>query len=279
MGSFERSYLNNLRRIVEEGEFVQDRTGVGTYSLFEGVQVKHDLSFGFPLLTTKKVFFRSVIVELLWFLRGLTNIGYLKERKVSIWDEWADSDGELGPIYGKQWRSFGGVDQVKYLIEGLQRDPKSRRLLLSAWNPADLPLSRLPPCHVLFQVAVREGRLHGHLYQRSADYFLGKPFNIASYALFLHLIAHQVKLPVGNLIFTDGDSHVYQNHLEQIRTQLTRIPTELPRLEINGEIDLISMKINGEDFDLNHFGNETAPALINLLSYTPQSFLAAPVAV
>lgn len=277
--SYEEQYLKNLSKILNEGEEVLDRTGVGTFSLFEGLQVKHDLSTGFPLLTTKKIFWKSVVIELLWFLHGLTNIKYLKERKVSIWDAWADGDGELGPVYGKQWRCFEGVDQIKYLVEGIQKNPESRRLLLTAWNPAALSQSRLPPCHVLFQVVVRRGRLCGHLYQRSADYFLGKPFNIASYALLLSLLGHQSQLSVGDLIFTDGDSHVYLNHRTPIEEQLRRVPKTPPKLVIEGELDLVTMRINGEELDWVHFGTENTPSLINLLDYQPENYIHAPIAV
>ncbi|MEH3107195.1 MAG: thymidylate synthase [Sphingomonas fennica] len=229
-------YLDLLRRILAEGVPQQDRTGVGTRSVF-GHQMRFDLSAGFPLVTTKKLHLKSIVVELLWFLRGETNIGWLKDRGVSIWDEWADEAGDLGPVYGKQWRDWEGpgglhIDQIAQLIDQINRTPASRRLIVSAWNPADVPRMALAPCHCLFQAHVADGRLSLQLYQRSADVFLGVPFNIASYALLTHILADQCGLAVGDFVWTGGDCHLYENHLDQARLQLTRDPRPLPRLSI-----------------------------------------------
>jgi thymidylate synthase len=230
-------YLDLVRRILNEGVPQEDRTGVGTLSVF-GHQMRFDLSRGFPLVTTKKLHLRSIIVELLWFLRGDTNVAWLRENRVSIWDEWADAAGDLGPVYGKQWRDWEGadgvhVDQIAELIDRINRDPASRRQIVSAWNPAELPKMALAPCHCLFQTHVANGRLSLQLYQRSCDVFLGVPFNIASYALLTHLLADQCGLEVGDFVWTGGDCHLYRNHLDQAREQLTREPRPLPRLTIN----------------------------------------------
>jgi len=231
-----QAYHHLLRRILDEGVEQKDRTGVGTLSVF-GHQMRFDLSRGFPLLTTKKLHVRSIVIELLWFLRGETNIAWLKANRVSIWDEWADEKGELGPVYGKQWRDWEGpdgsrVDQIARLIELINRDPGSRRQIVSAWNPADIPKMALPPCHLLFQTYVANGRLSLQLYQRSCDVFLGVPFNIASYALLTHILAQQSGLEPGDFVWTGGDCHLYSNHLDQARLQLTRTPGRLPTLTI-----------------------------------------------
>jgi thymidylate synthase len=229
-------YLELLRRILDEGVAQADRTGVGTRSVF-GHQMRFDLAEGFPLLTTKKLHLRSILIELLWFLRGDTNIGWLREQKVSIWDEWADEAGDLGPVYGKQWRHWQApdgreIDQIAGLIELIRRDPASRRQIVTAWNPADLHLMALAPCHCLFQTQVAAGRLNLQLYQRSADVFLGVPFNIASYALLTHMLAQQCGLEPGVFVWTGGDCHLYSNHLDQAREQLTREPRPLPKLNL-----------------------------------------------
>ena len=232
-----KAYLELLREVREHGTRKQDRTGTGTLSLF-GRQLRFDLAAGFPLVTTKKVHLRSVIYELLWFLRGETNVSWLREHAVSIWDEWADANGELGPVYGYQWRSWPAadgrhIDQIRQLLQQLSTQPDSRRLLVSAWNVADLPKMALAPCHVLFQFYVAEGRLSCQLYQRSADLFLGVPFNIASYALLTHLVAQQCDLAPGEFVWTGGDCHLYLNHLEQADLQLSRTPYPLPRLQLS----------------------------------------------
>jgi thymidylate synthase len=231
-----KAYLDLLRAIREGGARKDDRTGTGTLSLF-GWQMRFRLADGFPLLTTKRVHVKSMVHELLWFLRGDTNVRYLREHGVTLWDEWADADGELGPVYGRQWRSWptpGGrhIDQMAQLLQTLRRDPDSRRLIVSAWNVGELEQMKLQPCHVLFQFYVAGGRLSCQLYQRSADVFLGVPFNIASYALLTHLVAQQCDLEVGDFIWTGGDCHLYLNHLEQADLQLSRTPGELPRLAI-----------------------------------------------
>jgi thymidylate synthase len=231
-----KAYLELLRAVRERGVPKSDRTGTGTLSLF-GWQLRVNLAEGFPLLTTKRVHVRSIVEELLWFLRGETNVRSLQQRGVTIWDEWADAAGELGPVYGKQWRAWRGadgvtVDQISRLLEELRRNPDSRRLIVSAWNVAELPAMALQPCHVMFQLNVAGGRLSCQLYQRSADVFLGVPFNIASYALLTHLLAQQVGLEVGDFIWTGGDCHLYVNHLEQADLQLGREPLPLPRLQI-----------------------------------------------
>jgi thymidylate synthase len=231
-----RAYLDLLRDIREHGARKTDRTGTGTLSLF-GRQMRFDLSAGFPLVTTKKVHVRSVVYELLWFLRGDTNVAWLREHGVTIWDEWADGRGELGPIYGKQWRAWpradgGTIDQMSRAVEALRRNPDSRRILVSAWNVGELDRMALAPCHALFQLYVADGELSCQVYQRSADFFLGVPFNIASYALLTHLLAAQCNLAPGELVWTGGDCHLYLNHLEAVATQLAREPYPLPRLQL-----------------------------------------------
>lgn len=231
-----RSYLELARRILDEGEVRHNRTGVDTIGIF-GAQIEHDLSYGFPLLTTKKIYFQGVVAELLWFLRGETNIKLLNDWDCKIWDEWADEDGELGPIYGHQWRSWEGqgeiIDQIKELIDGLRYDPHSRRHIVTAWNPVDVPKMKLPPCHVLFQCYVtNDRRLNLHWYQRSLDFFLGAPFNLASYSLLVHLLAMETGLSPGKVVWSIGDCHTYTNHLDQIRTQLARPVRTLPQLSI-----------------------------------------------
>ncbi len=223
-----------MRHVFNHGTTKQDRTGTGTRSVF-GWQMRFNLADGFPLVTTKKVHLKSIIHELIWFLQGATNIAYLKEHKVSIWDEWADANGDLGPVYGKQWRSWpdgngGEIDQIAELITRIKKDPDSRRLIISAWNVADLPKMALAPCHAFFQFYVANGRLSCQLYQRSADIFLGVPFNIASYALLTHMVAQQCDLEVGDFVWTGGDCHLYSNHMEQTQLQLSRSPLPLPKL-------------------------------------------------
>jgi len=235
-----KQYLDLLRDVLEHGADKADRTGTGTYSVF-GRQMRFDLGDGFPLVTTKKLHTRSIVHELLWFLRGDTNIAYLKDNGVSIWDEWADGNGELGPVYGKQWRSWptadgGSIDQISWVIEEIQRNPDSRRLIVSAWNVGELPKMALQPCHALFQFHVANGRLSCQLYQRSGDIFLGVPFNIASYALLTHMIAQVCGLKPGDFVHTLGDAHLYKNHVEQARTQLARAPLPLPHLRLNPDI-------------------------------------------
>lgn len=263
-----RQYLDLLDDILRHGTPKSDRTGTGTWSVF-GRQLRFDLGAGFPALTTKKLHLRSIIHELLWFLRGSTNVAYLREHRVTIWDEWADAQGELGPIYGYQWRSWptpdgGHIDQLCQVLEQIQRQPDSRRLIVSAWNVADLEKMALPPCHVLFQFYVAEGRLSCQLYQRSADVFLGVPFNIASYALLTHLVAQVCGLQVGEFIHTFGDVHLYRNHEEQARLQLSREPGPLPRLWLNPEVRSL-FEFRYED--------------IRLEDYHPAPAIAAPVAV
>jgi thymidylate synthase len=231
-----RAYLDLLRAVRETGVRKEDRTGTGTLSLF-GWQMRFCLADGFPLVTTKRLHVKSMVHELLWFLRGDTNVKYLREHGVTLWDEWADADGELGPVYGRQWRSWPTpdgrhIDQMALLLQTLRRDPDSRRLIVSAWNVGELAQMKLQPCHALFQFYVAGGRLSCQLYQRSADVFLGVPFNIASYALLTHLVAHQCDLEVGDFIWTGGDCHLYLNHLEQADLQLSRTPGALPRLAI-----------------------------------------------
>ncbi len=251
----EWQYLNLLRDILETGARRDDRTGTGTLGVF-GRQMRFDLSKGFPLLTTKKLHLRSIIVELLWFLRGETNIRWLKENGVSIWDEWADVEGELGPVYGKQWRSWAApngqsIDQIQRLIEGLKTNPNSRRHIVSAWNPADIEDMALPPCHCLFQFFVADGKLSCQLYQRSADVFLGVPFNIASYALLTHMVAEVTGLKPGEFIHTFGDAHLYLNHVEQAELQLTRQPLPLPTMTVAPRGDLFAFE--REDFVLSGY--------------------------
>ncbi|HEY2623734.1 MAG TPA: thymidylate synthase [Dyella sp.] len=232
-----RAYLDLLQHVLDHGTEKDDRTGTGTRSVF-GWQMRFDLAQGFPLVTTKKLHLKSIIHELIWFLRGETNTAYLKEHGVSIWDEWADANGELGPVYGKQWRAWptadgGVVDQIRWVVDEIKRNPDSRRLLVSAWNVGELPKMALMPCHALFQFYVADGKLSCQLYQRSGDIFLGVPFNIASYALLTHMIAQVCDLGVGDFVHTLGDAHLYNNHLEQARLQLSREPRPLPRLELN----------------------------------------------
>ncbi|MBP3984641.1 thymidylate synthase [Pseudoxanthomonas helianthi] len=257
-----RQYLDLLRYVLENGAEKSDRTGTGTRSVF-GWQMRFDLGEGFPLVTTKKLHLRSIIHELLWFLKGETNIAYLKENKVSIWDEWADENGELGPVYGKQWRSWEGadgqaIDQMKWLVEEIKRNPDSRRLVVSAWNVADLPKMALMPCHNLFQFYVANGKLSCQLYQRSGDIFLGVPFNIASYALLTHMVAQATGLRVGDFVHTLGDAHLYSNHYEQAREQLSRTPRPLPTLHLNPDVtDLFAFKF--EDIEIH--GYDPLPAI------------------
>lgn len=248
-----QQYLNLLNRILTEGTQKGDRTGTGTLSIF-GHQMRFDLRDGFPLLTTKKLHLKSIIYELLWFLRGDTNVHYLQEHGVRIWNEWADENGELGPVYGHQWRSWpdykgGTIDQIKNVVDMIKHNPDSRRMLVTAWNPAEVEDMALPPCHCLFQFYVAEGRLSLQLYQRSADSFLGVPFNIASYALLLQMIAQVTGLEAGEFIHTTGDTHLYLNHLEQAKLQLTREPRPLPKMKINPDVkDIFDFKY--EDFEL-----------------------------
>ena len=252
-----RQYLDLLGHVLEHGTEKADRTGTGTRSVF-GWQMRFDLNAGFPLVTTKKLHLRAIIHELLWFLQGDTNIAYLKDNKVSIWDEWADANGELGPVYGKQWRSWEGadgksVDQIAWLVDEIRRNPDSRRLIVSAWNVADLPKMALMPCHTLFQFYVANGKLSCQLYQRSGDIFLGVPFNIASYALLTHMVAQACGLGVGDFVHTLGDAHLYSNHYEQAREQLSRMPRALPTLRLNpGVTDLFAFNYDDiafEDYD------------------------------
>ncbi|HRP24685.1 MAG TPA: thymidylate synthase [Thauera sp.] len=251
-----RQYLDLMRHVLEHGDAKTDRTGTGTLSVF-GWQMRFSLRDGFPLVTTKKLHTRSIIHELLWFLQGDTNIRYLKENGVSIWDEWADANGELGPVYGKQWRRWEtadgrSIDQIIRLIDGLKRNPDSRRHIVSAWNPGEVDSMALPPCHALFQLYVANGRLSCQLYQRSADIFLGVPFNIASYALLTHMIAQVCDFEVGDFIWTGGDCHLYLNHLDQAREQLGRAPRALPRLKLNPAVkDILAFSF--EDFSLEGY--------------------------
>ncbi len=266
-------YLDLLRRVYEHGAPKGDRTGTGTRSVF-GHQMRFDLAEGFPLVTTKKVHLKSIIHELLWFIRGETSIDYLRDNGVTIWDEWADEDGELGPVYGKQWRSWRVpgedghserlIDQLAEVIDEIKGDPDSRRLVVSAWNVADLPDMALPPCHLLFQFYVANGKLSCQLYQRSADVFLGVPFNIASYALLTMMVAQVTGLKPGEFIHTLGDAHLYDNHLEQAQTQLARDPRPLPQMRIDPSITLI------DDFKFEHF---------TLEGYDPHPHIKAEVAV
>jgi thymidylate synthase len=263
-----RQYLELLRHVLEHGTEKDDRTGTGTRSVF-GWQMRFDLAQGFPLLTTKKLHLRSIVHELLWFLRGDTNIAYLKEHKVGIWDEWADADGELGPVYGRQWRSWAAadgrcIDQMRWLVDEIRRNPDSRRLVVSAWNVGELDRMALMPCHTLFQFYVAGGRLSCQLYQRSGDIFLGVPFNIASYALLTHMVAQATGLAPGEFIHTLGDAHLYRNHFEQAREQLARQPGPLPQLKLNPAVD-----------DLFAFRFED----IAFVDYHPQPAIKAPVAV
>lgn len=263
-----RQYLDLLKKIVDQGVEKPDRTGTGTRSIF-GHQMRFDLSGGFPALTTKKLHLKSIIYELLWFLRGETNIQFLRENGVKIWDEWADENGELGPVYGRQWRCWptadgGHIDQIAEVIKQIRENPDSRRLIVSAWNVADVPNMALPPCHLLFQFYVAQGRLSCQLYQRSADVFLGVPFNIASYALLTLMIAQVTDLEPGDFVHTFGDVHLYLNHIEQANKQLSREPKSLPSMSINPDVSSI-FEFRYEDFVLG--------------DYHPHPHIAAPVAV
>jgi thymidylate synthase len=263
-----KQYLELLQHVLEHGAEKSDRTGTGTRSVF-GWQMRFDLGEGFPLVTTKKLHLRSIIHELLWFLRGETNIAYLKDNGVGIWDEWADASGELGPVYGRQWRAWpdgkgGHIDQMQWLVDEIGRNPDSRRLVVSAWNVAELPRMALMPCHSLFQFYVVDGKLSCQLYQRSGDIFLGVPFNIASYALLTHMVAQATGLGVGDFVHTLGDAHLYSNHFEQAREQLSRAPRPLPRLRLNPAVN-----------DLFAFGYDD----IAIESYDPHPAIRAPVAV
>ena len=263
-----RQYLDLMRHVMHHGARKDDRTGTGTLSVF-GHQMRFDLSQGFPLLTTKKVHTKSIIYELLWFLRGDTNIRYLKEHGVSIWDEWANENGDLGPIYGYQWRSWPApdgrqIDQISQVVRDIRANPDSRRLIVSAWNVAEIERMALPPCHLLFQFYVAQGRLSCQLYQRSADIFLGVPFNIASYALLTMMMAQATGLKSGEFVHTLGDAHLYLNHLEQAQTQIAREPRPLPAMRLNPE------KTSLFDFDYDDF---------ELLTYDPHPAIKAPVAV
>jgi len=251
-----RQYLDLMQRVLESGTEKHDRTGTGTLSVF-GHQMRFDLANGFPLLTTKKLFTKAIIYELLWFLRGDTNVHWLQEHGVGIWDEWADQNGELGPVYGHQWRSWptpegGTIDQISNLIADIRRNPDSRRLIVTAWNPADVPKMALPPCHCLFQFYVAKGRLSCQLYQRSADIFLGVPFNIASYALLTLMVAQVTGLQPGDFIHTFGDAHLYLNHVGQAREQLSRAPYPLPSIRINSNVESI-FDFRYEDFSLQDY--------------------------
>lgn len=251
-----KQYLDLLNRILDEGVQKGDRTGTGTLSVF-GNQMRFNMQDGFPLLTTKKLHLKSIIYELLWFLRGDTNVLYLQEHGVRIWNEWADENGDLGPVYGHQWRSWpdykgGTIDQIANVIDQIKHHPDSRRMLVTAWNPAEVDQMALPPCHCLFQFYVADGKLSLQLYQRSADTFLGVPFNIASYALLLQMMAQVTGLEVGEFIHTTGDTHLYLNHIEQAKLQLTREPRPLPKMKINPDVkDLFSFKY--EDFELTDY--------------------------
>lgn len=251
-----KQYLDFMRKIRTEGVYKDDRTGTGTYSIF-GHQMRFDLSQGFPLVTTKKCHLKSIVHELLWFLKGDTNIRYLKENGVSIWDEWADEKGDLGPVYGYQWRSWptpngGAIDQISNIINMIKNNPDSRRIIVSAWNPALIDSMALPPCHALFQFYVAEGRLSCQLYQRSTDTFLGLPFNVASYSLMTMMVAQVCNLELGEFIWTGGDCHIYANHLDQVDLQLTRDPFPLPKMILNPEVkDLFDFKY--EDFKLENY--------------------------
>ena len=263
-----RQYLDLLRHVLEHGAEKSDRTGTGTRSVF-GWQMRFDLADGFPLVTTKKLHLRSIVHELIWFLRGETNTRYLNENGVSIWDEWADENGELGPVYGKQWRSWSCpdgrlVDQIAWVVDEIRRNPDSRRLIVSAWNVADLPKMALQPCHVLFQFYVAGGRLSCQLYQRSGDIFLGVPFNIASYALLTHMVAQVTGLEPGDFVHTLGDAHLYANHFEQAREQLKRDPRPLPRLKLNPDVRSL--------FDFRYED-------VVIAGYEPHAAIRAPVAV
>ena len=263
-----QQYLALLQHVLEHGTLKADRTGTGTRSVF-GWQMRFDLAQGFPLVTTKKLHLRAIIHELLWFLQGSTNIDYLRDNNVSIWDEWANAEGELGPVYGKQWRSWEGadgsrIDQIQWVVDEIKRNPDSRRLIVSAWNVADLPKMALMPCHSLFQFYVADGKLSCQLYQRSGDIFLGVPFNIASYALLTQMVAQVCGLKVGDFVHTLGDAHLYSNHVDQAREQLTRAPHALPTLQLNPQVrDIFGFRF--ED--------------IHVEGYAPHPAIKAPVAV
>ena len=263
-----KQYHDLMRHVRERGHRKDDRTGTGTLSVF-GWQSRYDLSQGFPLVTTKKLHLRSIIHELLWFIRGETNVQYLRDNKVTIWDEWADANGDLGPVYGAQWRSWpardgSAIDQLSDVIARIRKSPDSRRLIVTAWNPADVDRMALPPCHCLFQFYVADGKLSCQLYQRSADIFLGVPFNIASYALLTHMVAHVTGLKAGDFIHTLGDAHLYLNHLDQADAQLAREPLPLPRLVIRRDVkDIFDFRF--EDFEI--------------VNYQSHPHIAAPVAV
>jgi thymidylate synthase len=263
-----RQYLDLMRHVRDHGTPKNDRTGTGTRSVF-GYQMRFDLAGGFPLVTTKKMHLRSIIYELLWLLSGDTNIKFLHDNKVTIWDEWADANGDLGPVYGQQWRSWpsrdgGVIDQIADTVERIRKTPDSRRLLVTAWNPADVDKMALPPCHCLFQFYVANGKLSCQLYQRSADIFLGVPFNIASYAMLTHMMAHVTGLKVGEFVHTLGDAHIYLNHLEQIDEQLSRTPYALPRLVMKRDVKAID-EFRYEDFEI--------------VNYQTHPHISAPVAV
>ncbi|MCX7327410.1 MAG: thymidylate synthase [Hyphomicrobiales bacterium] len=263
-----KAYHDLLRRVLDEGVRKDDRTGTGTLAVF-GHQMRFDLADGFPLVTTKKLHLKSIIHELIWFLRGDTNVRYLQENGVSIWDEWADANGDLGPVYGRQWRSWaapdgGVVDQIAWVTDEIRRNPDSRRLIVSAWNPADIPKMALAPCHCLFQFFVAEGRLSCQLYQRSADVFLGVPFNIASYALLTQMMAQVTGLRPGEFVHSFGDTHLYSNHLDQTRLQLSREPRPLPTLRLNPEVKRL------EDFRFED---------IVIDGYDPHPAIKAPIAI
>jgi len=251
-----KQYLDLLQRVLDEGTPKSDRTGTGTLSVF-GHQMRFNLDDGFPVLTTKKLHLKSIIYELLWFLKGDTNVHYLQEHGVRIWNEWADENGELGPVYGHQWRSWpdykgGSIDQIKQVVDTIKHNPDSRRIIVSAWNVAEVNEMALPPCHTLFQFYVADGRLSLQLYQRSADLFLGVPFNIASYALLLKMMAQVTGLKAGDFVHTFGDAHIYTNHIEQVKLQLTREPRPLPQMRINPAVkDLFDFKF--EDFELTDY--------------------------
>ena len=262
-----RQYLDLIRHVMEHGVDKEDRTGTGTRSVF-GYQLRCDLGDGFPLLTTKKVHLKSIIYELLWFLRGDTNVRWLQEHGVRIWNEWADENGDLGPVYGSQWRAWpdghgGTIDQIAQVIDQIKNTPDSRRIMVSAWNVAEVPTMKLPPCHSLFQFYVAQGKLSLQLYQRSADLFLGVPFNIASYALLLMMVAHVTGLEPGEFVHTFGDAHIYRNHFDQIREQLSREPRPLPRMVLNPQVKSID-DYKYEDFTLE--GYDPWPAIKGIVS-------------
>ncbi len=258
-----QQYHDALRTVLAHGIPSTDRTGTGTISHF-GLQSRYPLADGFPLVTTKKLHLKSIIHELLWFLKGDTNIRYLNDNGVTIWDEWADAEGDLGPVYGRQWRDFGGVDQIETLLDMIRRSPDSRRLIVSAWNPPDVPQMALPPCHTMWQVRILGGKLHLQLYQRSADMFLGVPFNIASYALLLVMLAHVTGYEPGDFVHSIGDAHIYSNHMDQVQTQLSRDIRSLPTLRITRAVPSL-FDFRYEDFEIT--------------GYDPHPAIKAPVAV